>query len=392
MVRQKHLNNPALIGFITFMNMFIPLSTDLYLPAMPEMGDYFMADSFLVGLTLSAFFVVFAVSIVFFGPVTDKYGRKKVLIFSTVLYTAASLSCALAESIYVLIAGRILQAFGAGAVITVATALIKECFRGRLMTKILAISQALGVIAPMCAPIVGGLLLTVTSWHGAFYLLTGLGIINLILACLLTETLPSEKRYQGSLLKSFSLLGQLLKFRRFMQLLLMFSLLAAPYMAYLAVSSFVYIEQFGLSAQEYSYFFAINSAMAVLGPILYIRIKSKFTNDQLILFSFGVAIISTAAVLFGGKMGAVFFLLSFLPFTVIESMVRPFSMDILLRETKENVGTAAAMINFVQTFFGSVGMLAGTLPWPDFILGLGYIMLGFSVLGIILWRTLPAQN
>lgn len=389
MVTQKYLSAPLLVGFITFMNMFIPLSTDLYLPAMPEMGEYFGADSFLVGLTLSAFFVMFAVSIVFFGPVSDKYGRRNVLIASTILYTLASLACALAEDIYLLIGGRIIQAFGAGAIITVATALIKECFSGRLMTKILAISQALGVIAPMCAPIIGGFLLTFTSWHGAFWLLTGLGVINLGLAFLLTETLPPEKRYQGGLASSFSLLTRLLKFKRFMLLLLMFSLLAAPYMAYLAVSSFVYIEAFGLSAQEYSYFFAVNSAAAILGPMLYLRLKGRFTNDKLIFLSFAVALLSGGAVLLGGKFGAFFFLLSFLPFTIIESMARPFSMDILLREADKNIGTAAAMINFVHTFLGSIGMLAGTLPWPDFIAGLGLIMLVFTVLGIVLWRTLP---
>ncbi|MCR5833070.1 MAG: Bcr/CflA family efflux MFS transporter [Selenomonadaceae bacterium] len=389
MIRQKHLSIPVLVLFITFMNMFIPLSTDLYLPALPEMGNYFNADSFLVGLTLSVFFVVFAVSIVVFGPVSDKYGRKPILIGSAVLYTAASLICALSIDIYMLIAGRTLQAIGAGAIITVATALIKECFRGQMMTKILAISQALGVIAPMFAPIVGGFLLTFTSWHGAFYLLTFLGGINIIGACLLTETLPEHKRYQGSLLASFSLLGKLLKFRRFMQILIMFSLMAAPYMAYLAVSSFVYIEQFNLSAQEYSYFFAVNSAAAVLGPIMYLKLKDKLSNKGLIGLSFIVAIISGFTVMFGGEYGAIYFLSAFLPFTVIESMVRPFSMDLLLREADKNVGTAASMINFVQTFFGSLGMLAGTLPWSDFIQGLSFIMLGFTFLGIVLWKTLP---
>ncbi len=392
MVQQKHLSTPVLVGFITFMNMFIPLSTDLYLPALPEMGDYFQADSFLTGLTLSAFFVVFAVSIVFFGPISDKYGRKRVLIGNTLLYIAASLICALSFHIYMLIAGRILQAFAAGAMITVATALIKECFSGKFMTKILAISQALGVIAPMAAPIVGGMLLTVTTWQGAFYLLTALGTINLILACFLTETLPSEQRYQGSLLASFSLLGNLLKFRRFMQVLIMFSLLAAPYMAYLAVSSFVYIEEFNLSAQEYSYYFAVNSAAAVLGPVIYLRLKGVLSDNKLIGLSFAVAFTSAFLILTTGGNGAIYFLLAFLPFTIIESMVRPFSMDLLLREADKNVGTAAAMINFVQTFLGSIGMLAGTLPWPDFILGLGYIMAGFTVLGTLLWRTLPAAK
>lgn len=391
MVQQKHLGTNAMVAFITFMNMFIPLSIDLYLPAMPQMGAQFGAGSALVGMTLTAFFFFFAVSIVLFGPVSDKYGRRPVLIASAALYVAASLICATADSIYVLIAGRILQAVGAGAIITVATALIKECFEGALMTKILAVTQALGVIAPMAAPIIGGVLLTFTSWHGAFYLLTVLGLLNLALAFLLTETLPRGERYTGGLLRSMTLLAGFLKYRRFMCILVMLSLLAAPYMAYLAVSSFVYVDEFQLTPQAYSYYFAVNSAAAVLGPGLYLRLKPRMTNSAILRFSFTGVFISALSVFFLGHIAAIFMLLSFLPFTIIESMIRPFGMDLLLREVKENVGTASSVINFVQTLLGSIGMMLGTLPWGDFVQGLAIIMFVALGLAVAFWRILPPK-
>lgn len=391
MVQQKHLGTNAMVVFITFMNMFIPLSIDLYLPAMPQMGAQFGAGSALVGMTLTAFFFFFAVSIVLFGPVSDKYGRRPVLIASAALYVAASLICATADSIYVLIAGRILQAVGAGAIITVATALIKECFEGALMTKILAVTQALGVIAPMAAPIIGGVLLTFTSWHGAFYLLTVLGLLNLALAFLLTETLPRGERYTGGLLRSMTLLAGFLKYRRFMCILVMLSLLAAPYMAYLAVSSFVYVDEFQLTPQAYSYYFAVNSAAAVLGPGLYLRLKPRMTNNAILRFSFTGVFISALSVFFLGHIAAIFMLLSFLPFTIIESMIRPFGMDLLLREVKENVGTASSVINFVQTLLGSIGMMLGTLPWGDFVQGLAIIMFVVLGLAVAFWRILPPK-
>ena len=385
MRRQKYLTLSAMIAYITFINMFIPLSTDLYLPALPEMGGYFSASEFLVGLTLTIFFFMFAVSMVLFGPLADKFGRRPILILGAAIYTAASFACAEAANIYFLLAGRFFQAVGSGAVITVSTTLIKDCFRGKVMRKILAITQALGVIAPMVAPLIGGLLLTFTDWRGSFYLLTVLGGINLTVAFLFCETLPEHKRYRGGILNSMTLLIEVGRRKYFMAILIMFAFLSKPYMAYLSASSFIYIEFFNLSAQEYSYFFAVNSAASIAGPILYLKLKNNLSNVSLLKLCFCVAISSGLLVLSVGQTSALIFLLSFLPFTMIGAVVRPFSMEILLLEAKENVGTAASIINFVPTLFGSLGMMLGTLPWGNFVNGLGIIITVSATLSISLW-------
>ena len=385
MRRQKYLSISAMIAYITFINMFIPLSTDLYLPALPEMGNYFSASEFLVGLTLTIFFFVFAVSMVLFGPLSDKFGRRPILIFGAAIYTAASFACAVSANIYFLLAGRFFQAIGSGAVITVSTALIKDCFRGQVMRKILAITQALGVIAPMVAPLVGGVLLTFTDWRGSFYLLTILGTINLIVAFLFCETLPEHRRYQVEILNSLTLLAEVAREKYFMAVLIMFAFLSKPYMAYLSASSFIYVEHFNLTAQEYSYFFAVNSAASIAGPILYLKLKNNLSNISMLRLCFFVAMTSGILVLTIGQSSAVMFLLAFLPFTVIGAVARPFSMEILLMEAKENVGTAASIINFVPTLFGSLGMMLGTLPWSNFINGLGMIMTTATTLSILLW-------
>ena len=386
MVRQKHFTIPAMIGFITFMNMYPPFATDMYLPALPEMGKYFGASEFLVGLTLTIFFLTFAVSIVIFGPLSDKYGRRPILIFGAGIFAIFSIICATASNIYILLVGRFFEGVGAGAVITVSTAIIKDSFRGALMSKILVITQALGVIAPMAAPLIGGFMLRFTDWRGAFYILTLIGIINLALAFLFTETLPPEKRYKGSVFDSLLLLKNLAKQKSFMLILIMFAFFTLPFMAYLSVSSFVYIENFGLTAQEYSYFFAANAAASALGPILYLKLKVWMSNERLMQFCYLVAITSGLLVIFPGHISAWTFLFSFLPFTLIVPLTRPFAMEILLNRAKENVGTASSMINFVPNLFGSLGMMLGTLPWGDFVTGLGVIILGAAFCSIFVFR------
>ena len=382
---QKHIGVKGLILFISFLGMFIPMSIDLYLPAVPKMTGYFHTTSAMVNLTLNAFFIFFAVGIILFGPLSDKFGRKPILVFGLILYILGSMASALSASIYQLILFRIVQALGAGAVAAISTAMIKDCFSGKIKSKVLAAVQAMGVIAPMVSPIAGAAILQVAEWRTTFWVLAVVGVLALAVTLLYQETLPKEQRYRGSLGGSLIRLLVVGKNIGFSTFLLIASTLAAPYMAYIAMSPYIYENHFAMNAQAYSYFYAANSALAVLAPVIYIRSIGRLTPRAFSWGCFGLSLASGLCILLLGDHSPWIFLLAYLPFTLIEGAMRPFSTDILLDQQKEDIGSASSLINAVQTILGSVGMALGSLRWSNMIHGLGIIIISATLIAVLVW-------
>ena len=385
--KQKFLGKAGLIFFITLMNMFIPLSTDLYLPALPTMSVALGVSTALTNLTLVSFFFFFAVGTLFWGPISDKYGRKPVLVVGTGLYVAASAVCALAPDVYVLIAARVMQGIAAGAIISVSMALIKDCFSGKQRETILAIVQSVGGLAPMIAPVLGGILLQFTNWRGSFVVLTVVGTVCLLLSLLYQETLDAAERYDGTVLGSLGRLVTVGKNAGFLVPCLIFSLYNLAFMGYIAMSSYIYVDFFGLSEQVYSYFFAANAALSLIGPMIYVKFftrtnKRKFANVCCIGY-----VLCGVLLLLLGHNAPVLFWLGFAPFSLLGTISRPFSTNILLEQQSGDTGSASSLINGVSTILGSVGMMTASM-WSDTIFGMGITIFLSGAVSVVGWALL----
>lgn len=391
-ISQVYLGNKGLIVFIALMNMFIPLSTDLYLPALPNMSSYFGSTSAITNLTLSAFFIFYAVGMLFWGPLSDRYGRKSVLLAGSIVYMMCSIGCALSYNIYFLILARSFQGIGAGGITSVSIAIIKDSFSGKRRESILAICQSISGLAPMLAPVVGALILRLTNWRGAFWTLAAISIINLILSILYQETLKEEERYEGTLTGSIGRLFTVAENKGFFIPAVIFSLGALPFMGYIAVSSYIYEDYFGLSAQIYSYFFAANALVSLSGPFIYVRFLSGMNKKVFTLLFLAISTLSGVLVMTIGTLTPVVFLLSFMLMSLSGTIIRPFSTNLLLEQQKSDTGSASSLINTLFTVMGAIGMSIASVPWGNIIVGLGALMTIFSALSLVGWSLFLKSN
>ena len=383
-MQQKYLKNAGLITLITVLSMIPPLSTDLYMPALPEMTSFFNTTSTLMSFTMTIFFIFMAIGILILGPMSDKYGRKPILIASISISMIFSAACAFTPNITLLIAARAASAFGAGGMVAISTALIKDSYEGKEMSKVLSVTQAFMLIAPMLAPVLGAIILKVADWKMTFIVLAILTGVSLVGAFLLQETLPVKERTQSSTIQTILGLRKVAKNPSFSSLLLVGALIAAPFMAYLALASYIYIDGFGVSETTFSMFFALNAGASILGPVMYMRFGAGSVK-KVISTGIIVAIISAILILTIGNASPIIFLLSYILYSIMTSYFRPLISDLLLSATKTDVGATSSVMNFVFTVIGSIGMVVGSMQWSSYTGGLGITMLIFIALTTIVW-------
>jgi len=375
-----------LILLITTINMICPLSIDMYLPAMPTMDEYFMTTNALVNITLSCFFLTMAIGQLFFGPLSDKYGRKPLLLVGITIYLLASVSCALSLNIYHLIISRIFQAIGAGCMVSVSIAILKDSFEGKVRDNVLAIAQSISVIAPVVAPLIGAFIIKYASWQWTFWALAIIAVLCFTLIVNIKETMAQSDKFEGSVFASIGRLAVVAQNKSLIFFLLMIATLAVPFFAYLALSSHIYMEHFAVSEEVYGIFFAITSALMVLGPVIFIRINGRVKPKIITAGTLSIMALSGVAILLFGQKSPLIFLFTLLPFTIIQSAFRPFSTSILLNQQDHDTGSVSSLINFVNSTFGSLGTFLAPIFIGHLIVpGLGIILICSVVIAATGW-------
>ena len=376
--KQRFFTDRTMLLMLALLSAFPPISTDLYLPALPNMVQVMNASQSLVNLTLSLFLLFFSLGILIWGPISEKYGRKPILLIGLAIYTLAGIGCALSTTVYQLIAGRIMQAAGGGAATAVATAMVKDMYSGRKREAVLAVVMAMVIVAPIVAPLLGAMLLKIADWRMIFWMLGGVGALVFSLALLLDETL--EEKYTGSLAGSLLRLGVVIKNPGFSTLLGIFSLVPLPMLAFVASSSFIYIRWFGMSEQSFSYFFAFNAMGAICGPLLYIRISRWINARKLIVVCFGIIMVCGLFLTAAGSRSPFFFALSMAVATMSMSMIRPPTANLMLAQQQKDAGSASSLINFTGMLMGSTGMFLISLKSGNQIPVLGLMQ---AVMGAV---------
>lgn len=353
--------NRPLIAYLAFLSAFAPLSTDMYLPALPHMAEVLNTSYSLVSLTVSSFLLLFALSMLVWGPLSDKYGRRPVLLAGSALYVLSSVCIALATSIGPLLFWRGLQAVGSGAVSAMSLAVVKDILRGKAMEKVVTWIQTVTILAPMLAPVGGGGLLLLTDWRGIFWCLGACGLLALAGGLGLRETRAVAT--QGSVWHALGRIFVVLRVPGFAVPLLLFSAMSMPFMAYLAVSSYIFQNQFGLSAQEYSWFFAFNAGMSLLGPLLHMRVFRHWRRNAVIAAHLLLVCLSGGLLLFFGHSGPCSFALLYALISFCGSAIRPPSTVLLMQCVRGDNGAVTALINSGALLCGSFSMLLCSLPF-----------------------------
>lgn len=389
---QKYLPQWVIILLIVILSTIPPFSTDMFLPALPEMVQSFGTTEAVLNITLYGFMFFQAVFMLLLGPISDKYGRKPILTVSIIIYIITSLLASVAPTIETFILCRMIQGASSGGMMVISIALIKDCFEERIRNTVLTLTVVLGVVGPVASPILGAYIIEAINWQSTLAFPGLLTIICLIITLLFSESLPAEEKLTGNLPSVYKRMAGVCRHKSFMTFLFAMGIFSLPFMAYLAVSSYIFVEGFGIAGTTYSYMLAVNAILGTLGMLLLQRLTKGRSNKTMGVIVIIFAFVSSFILLVAGHLNAAVCFIGTTFMVISAFAARPYALGILMSQFDGDTGSVSSVFNFTLVFIGCLGMAAGTLPWPTYITGLGTCCLFAGVLGaLLMYATVKAK-
>jgi MFS transporter, DHA1 family, multidrug resistance protein len=375
-----------------------PLSMDMYLPSLPDIAHVLAAPPARTQLTVSSYLIGFAVGQVVYGPLSDRHGRRPVLLAAVALYLTSTLACAAAQSVDPLIAGRFFQGVGGSGAIVLARAIVRDLYSGVRAARELSLMGSISAFAPIVAPMIGGVLQTAFGWRASFVCMSiGAIIAVLVAARLLPETLRQRSGESISLFSIVRGYGSVLRHRGFLIYLGIITISYAGLFAWISGASVVLQGVYGLSAVTFGFTFALGAAGYMVGATIAARLVVRLGLDRTI--GVGVIVIAAgglalAAVVAAGIPG-IWLVAAMALYLAGLGLAMPQAMAGALTPFPNRAGTAASLMGLVQQAVAAVvaaviGGYLGSSAWP-----MTGVVLAMSCLTFLLWaltRRLRAQQ
>jgi MFS transporter, DHA1 family, multidrug resistance protein len=387
MLRPDTLALTALLALLTAVG---PMSVDLYLPSLPELGRVFGASVPQVQLTLSGYLLCFAIGQIVFGPISDHVGRKPVLLAALSFYVAICLSCMFATSIEMLIALRCLQALGVAGAPVLARAIVRDLYHGVRAGRELARMGSITALAPVVAPSLGGILQSTFGWRASFLGMAALGLCAILLVIrLLPETMKQRPQEPMSLSSIVGGYGIFLRRRSFRIYLAIVATSYGGLFAWISGSSFVLQDLYGLSPLLFGLVFAAATLGYGLGTLLAARLVGRIGIDRTIVCG-GIALavggLAMAAAIAMGATSPAALALPMALYLCGLGLAMPQSMAGALTPFPERAGAASSLLGFLQQATASaVGIMVGqmlgasALPLAAIIAAMGVLALALAL-------------
>ena len=347
-----------------FLSAIAPLSIDIYLPALPMLREALGANEAQTLLTLSAFFVGFGAGQLFLGPLSDRFGRKRPLLAGLIVYGVASVACARASSMPDLIVWRFVQAFGGSIVPTLVQAMVRDLYDRDQSARILSLNMLVTASAPVVAPLIGGQVLLWLDWRAIFWVLVGFGLIALLAALALPETLGESRRNEAHPLAMLLGYFELLRSRRYVGYVACSTFYFCCLFAFIAGSPFVYIEYFGVPPQYYGFLFGVNMLGMIATTFINSRIVVRRGADRLLRIACWIGAAGAVVLLATGLRGVGGVAGIALPLFVVLSVLTVVASNAIsgaLSVFPNRAGSAAALAGALQ--FGAGALTSAAVGW-----------------------------